>query len=66
MKEKLNTLAESIKRKWINPTYNYLEINGEYILIAGERRLRAHIIAGLGILKQTFITLMIINYKNFH
>lgn len=45
--EKLNTLAESIKEHGLIQPITVAEINGEYILIAGERRLRAHIIAGL-------------------
>lgn len=45
--EKLNILSESIKEHGLIQPITVAEINGEYILIAGERRLRAHVIAGI-------------------
>ena len=45
--EKLNLLADSIKEHGLIQPITVAEINGEYVLIAGERRLRAHIIAAL-------------------
>jgi ParB family transcriptional regulator, chromosome partitioning protein len=45
--EKLILLADSIKEHALLQPITVAEINGEYILIAGERRLRAHVIAAL-------------------
>ena len=45
--EKLNDLAESIKQNGLIQAITVAQIDDELILIAGERRLRAHQIAGL-------------------
>lgn len=45
--EKLNALAESIKEHGLIQAITVAQIGSELILIAGERRLRAHKIAGL-------------------
>lgn len=45
--EKLNDLAESIKQNGLIQAITVAQIDGQLILIAGERRLRAHQIAGL-------------------
>ena len=45
--EKLNALAESIKEHGLIQAVTVAQIGDELILIAGERRLRAHQIAGL-------------------
>ena len=45
--QKLNDLAESIKQNGLIQAITVAQINDELILIAGERRLRAHQIAGL-------------------
>ena len=44
---KLHELADSIKRNGVIQPVTVREINGEYILISGERRIRASGIAGL-------------------
>lgn len=45
--EKLKALAESIQDYGLIQPIVVADINGEYILIAGERRLKAHIIANI-------------------
>lgn len=45
--EKLHELADSIKRNGVLQPVTVREIGGEYILISGERRIRASGIAGL-------------------
>ncbi len=45
--DKLNALAESIQEYGLIQPIVVADINGEYILIAGERRLKAHILANI-------------------
>ena len=45
--EKLKSLAESIQEYGLIQPIVVADINGEYILIAGERRLKAHILANI-------------------
>lgn len=45
--EKLKSLAESIQEYGLIQPIVVADINGEYILIAGERRLKAHIVANI-------------------